>query len=57
MDPSTLVKLPMTFYNFGLLDRGQLDMVQPLTEAFEQDIAANRSFMAKDVRTLKVPTL
>lgn len=46
--PEMIARLSSSFYYFGLLEKEQLDSVKPLMDAFQQDIANNRSVEAKD---------
>ncbi|KAM3964764.1 venom serine carboxypeptidase [Aphomia sociella] len=47
VEPAMIAQVVRPFYYFGLLVKEQLDIVNPLFEAFQQDIAANRSVEAK----------
>ncbi|XP_059058105.1 venom serine carboxypeptidase-like [Achroia grisella] len=47
VEPAMISQMIRPFYYFGLLVNEQLDIVKPLFDAFQQDIAANRSIEAK----------
>ncbi|XP_063839083.1 uncharacterized protein LOC135088132 [Ostrinia nubilalis] len=47
MEPSMLAEITRPYYNFGLLDKEQIQEAQPLIDAFRQDIEAGRSIAAK----------
>ncbi|XP_052758564.1 venom serine carboxypeptidase-like [Galleria mellonella] len=47
VEPAMIAQLVRPFYYFGLLVNEQLDIVKPLFDAFQEDIAANRSIEAK----------
>lgn len=49
VDPSEISNVTYPFLYFGLLNREQIEIVNPLLKAFQQDIANNNSIGAKNV--------
>ncbi|CAB3250479.1 unnamed protein product [Arctia plantaginis] len=47
VDPDMIAHLVWPFYYFGLLEKEQIKIVQPLVDSFHEDIKANRSVEAK----------
>ncbi|XP_049887399.1 venom serine carboxypeptidase-like [Pectinophora gossypiella] len=48
VDPAMISQMERPFYYFGLMESEQIDIVKPLIQAFQDDIAAHRSAEAKD---------
>ncbi|XP_041977441.1 uncharacterized protein LOC121731840 [Aricia agestis] len=48
VDPEMIARISRSFYYFGLLDKEQLGIVEPLLSKFRQDIANNDSIGAKN---------
>lgn len=49
VEPEMINQVVRPFYHFGLLEKEQIEIAQPLIDAFQADIAANRSVEAKEV--------
>lgn len=54
MDPAMISNLPMNYYHFGLIDKTQLEIIQPFIDSFQRDIAENKSVQAKSKWTTLV---
>lgn len=48
IDPSMISNIPRSFYNLGIIQKEQMDLLQPLRDSINLDIAANRSVEAKE---------
>lgn len=57
IDPDMISHTALPFYYFGLLDKEQIDTVQPLIDSFHEDIKANKSVEAKKKWTSLISVL
>ncbi|CAH0726133.1 unnamed protein product, partial [Brenthis ino] len=57
IDPSMISDITRSFYNFGLLNKEQIKIVEPLLKSFHQDIATKNSVGAKDKWTSLITVL
>ncbi|KAL4712842.1 hypothetical protein ACJJTC_011912 [Scirpophaga incertulas] len=48
IEPTMVAQMTRPFYEFGIIAREQLTIVQPLVDALHSDIAANRSIAARE---------
>lgn len=53
VDPAVIPRTVRPFYNFGLIEQEQVEMLKPMSKAVAEQVAANNGTLAKQVRSLK----